>query len=211
MRLSLIGMAGSGKSYWSLKLAQHGFRRLCCDDLIAAKLAPELKGPDGANMQMGEWMGFPSDERHKERESKYLAYETEVLSEIIAYLEGDEGGPEENIVVDTAGSIIYAEEKILGKLDQRTTIVYLTTPPELQGELFQAYLSNPHPMVWRDVFHIQGNETNEQAMAHCYPKLVSAREPLYERYAQVTIDYHTRVAGGFGVRDFLRAAHVREA
>ena len=59
MRISLIGMAGAGKTYWSIKLAQQGFRRFCCDDLIAAKLAPDLKRPDGSTMGMGEWMGFP--------------------------------------------------------------------------------------------------------------------------------------------------------
>ena len=58
-RLSLIGMAGIGKYYWSKKLEAEGFRRFCCDDLIASKLGPQLIRSDGATMTMGEWMGFP--------------------------------------------------------------------------------------------------------------------------------------------------------
>jgi hypothetical protein len=46
LRLALIGMSGSGKSYWSAKLAQQGFGHFCCDAMIAAKLAPDLIKPD---------------------------------------------------------------------------------------------------------------------------------------------------------------------
>jgi len=73
MRLSLIGMAGSGKSYWSRKLAEHGFRRFCCDDMIEAKLAPELTRSDGTMMKVAEWMGFPYGPHYQECESQYLA------------------------------------------------------------------------------------------------------------------------------------------
>jgi shikimate kinase len=211
MRLSLVGMAGSGKSYWSLKLAAHGFRRFCCDELIAVKLAPELTRPDGTTIKTGEWVGFPYEPHHRERESKYLAYETQVLTEIVSYLERPEGHPEQNIVVDTTGSVIYAEEERLRSLGRHTTIVYLSTPPELRDPLLQAYVTNPHPMVWRELFSKRPDETNEQALARCYPRLVSARERLYERYAHVTIDYDTRSAGGFGVSEFLSATTVREA
>lgn len=207
MRVSLIGMAGSGKSYWSRKLAEHGFRYFCCDDLIAAKLAPELARPDGTTMRMAKWMGFPYEPHYRERESKYVTYEKEVLTEILGYLESRENNPEENIVVDTTGSAIYAGEEILTRLRRYTTIVYLSTPPELHGRLLEAYISKPHPMVWRDAFSKELNETNDNALARCYPKLVSAREQLYERYAQVTIDYSRRSEKGFGVNDFLRGVH----
>jgi hypothetical protein len=209
MRVSLIGMAGSGKSYWSMRLAEHGFRRFCCDDLIAAKLAPELKRPDGTAMQVSQWMGFPYDPHYKERESKYMACELEVLTQILGYLESREKHPEENIVVDTSGSVIYAGESILRKLGRYTTIAYLLTPPELQGQLLQAYISNPHPMVWGDVFRRDPGETNRQALARSYPRLVAARQRLYERYAAVTIGYYRRMEEGFGVREFLSAVNAQ--
>jgi len=203
MRISLIGMAGSGKSYWSIKLAQHGFRRFCCDDLIAAKLAPDLLGPDGATMDMGEWMGFPYEHHHIKHESTYLAYETKVLIEILEYLEHHNNTPEENIVVDTTGSVIYTGEEILQKLCRYTTVIYLLTPPEVQEQLLNAYISRPHPMLWRDSFSKKAGETSQEALARCYPQLLSARERLYARYADVEINYYRRNEKGFGMTDFL--------
>ena len=203
MRLSLIGMAGSGKSYWSRKLAEHGFRRFCCDDMIEAKLAPELTKPDGTMMKVAEWMGFPYEPHYQECESQYLAYEAEVLTEILDYLENRENNPGENIVVDTTGSVIYIGEEILGRLQRYTTIVYLATPPEVQEQLLNAYISNPHPMLWRGAFSREPNETNEETIARCYPRLFFARKRLYERYADVTIDYYRRMEQSFGVNEFF--------
>jgi shikimate kinase len=205
MRISLIGMAGAGKTYWSIKLAQQGFTRFCCDDLIAAKLAPELTGPDGSTMGMGEWMGFPYKRGYKRRESQYLSYEIEVLHEILEYLEGTKNTPGENIVVDTTGSVVYAGEDILRRLRLYTTIVYLTIPPEVRERLLKAYISKPHPMLWRDTFNKAPGETNEESLARCYPRLLSARKQLYDRYADVKIEYYTRHEESFGVGDFLNA------
>ena len=203
MRVSLIGMAGSGKSFWSKKLAQHGFRRFCCDDLIAAKLAPDLTGPDGTTMEMGTWMGFPYERHYKKRESTYLTYEMEVLIEILDYLAGHKNTREENIVIDTTGSVIYTGEEILQKLCRHTTAIYLLTPPEIQERLLNAYISKPHPMLWRDSFSKKSGETNQEALARCYPQLLSARKRLYARYADVEIDYYRRNEKGFSVTDFL--------
>lgn len=203
MRISLIGMAGSGKSYWSIKLAGHGFRRFCCDDLIAAKLGPDLIRPDGTTMEMGEWMGFPYEHHYAKHESTYLAYETEVLIEIDEYLEHHNNTPEDNIVVDTTGSVIYTGEEILQTLRRYTTVIYLLTPPEVQEHLLKAYISKPHPMVWRNSFNKESTETNDEALARCYPRLLFARERLYDRYADVRIDYYRRNETGFSVNDFL--------
>jgi len=205
MRLSLIGMSGSGKSYWSKRLAEHGFKLFCCDDLIAAKLAAELTGAKGHTISMGEWMGFPYEHHYKERESQYLACEVEVLTEILAYLASNEVNSREKIVIDTTGSVVYTGEEILGELRQYTTIVYLSVPPETQEELLNAYLSNPQPMLWKGIFHKDPHETNEEALTRCYPQLMNERQLLYERYADVTIGYHRCRARGFMVQQFLDA------
>jgi len=203
MRISLIGMAGSGKSYWSVKLVEHGFRRFCCDDLIAAKLNLELTRPDGTTMELGQWMGFPYEPQYRERESRYLACEIEVLSEILDYLKSRKDNPEEKIVVDTTGSVIYTGERILRKLRRYTTVIYLSIPSEAREQLLKAYVSNPHPMLWRNVFRKGPDETGQEALARCYPRLVASRERLYEHYAHVTIDYYRRTEQGFGVSDLL--------
>lgn len=188
-----------------MKLVEHGFRRFCCDDLIAAKLDPELTRPDGTTMELGQWMGFPYEPHYRERESKYLAYEIEVLTEILEYLESRKSNPEEKIVLDTTGSVIYTGERILRRLRRYTTVIYLSIPPEVRGQLLKAYVSNPHPMLWRNVFSKEPDETEQEALARCYPRLIVARERLYEHYANVTIDYYRRSEEGFGVSDLLNA------
>lgn len=186
-----------------MKLVEHGFRRFCCDDLIATKLDPELTRPDGTTMELGHWMGFPYEPHYRECEFKYLACEIEVLTEILDYLESRNSNPEEKIVVDTTGSVIYTGERTLRKLRRYTTVIYLSIAPEVRERLLKAYVSAPHPMLWRNVFSKEPGETEEEALARCYPRLVAARERLYERYADVTIDYYRRSEEGFGVRDLL--------
>ena len=108
MRISLIGMAGAGKSYWARKLQEHGFVRFCCDELIAEKLAPEFAKIGLENKNMGEWMGFPHGLHYKEREQRYLELEQAVVEDILSYLEREAG--ERDVVVDTTGSFIYLEK-----------------------------------------------------------------------------------------------------
>ena len=132
MRLSLIGMAGSGKSYWSVKLAELGFYRFCCDDLIEERLAPELRRADGTSMGLAEWMGFPYEPDYQSRESKYLTYEIDVLNGILKDLGNRQPNHMEKIVIDTTGSVIYTGQEILEKLLRFTTVVHLSTPPEVK-------------------------------------------------------------------------------
>ena len=203
MRLSLIGMSGSGKSSWSIKLSEIGFKRFCCDDLITKKLASELTRSDGTTKELGEWMGFPYDPHYEKRESKYLACEIEVLTEIIEYLESDENQAVENIVIDTTGSAIYAGEEILKRLCLCTTVVHLSTPPEIRKLMLKSYLTNRRPVLWRGLFEKEPTEINEAALVRCYPVLLFSRERLYERISNVTIDYYTLNQDNFEVGDFL--------
>jgi len=209
MRLSLIGMAGTGKSYWASKLAEHGFKLFCCDDLISKKLALLLKKPDGTTMTMGEWMGFPFHPSYKKRELKYLNLEIEVLNEVLDSLEENDGSPDAGVVVDTTGSVIYTGEGILERLHQCTTCVHLSVPPEVRGQLLSAYVSNPHPMLWRGTFSKEPDETHGAALERCYPKLFMARQRLYEQNADIEIDYYTLRKKNFGVSDFLHLAVSR--
>jgi len=208
MHLSLIGMSGAGKSNWSMKLAENGFRRYCCDDLIKIKLDPELTGSDGTTMELGEWMGFPYESKYKERESKYLSYEIEVLTEILGIFESCGKQVEENIVIDTTGSVIYTGKESLKRLRRWTTIVHFSTPPEVQGQMLKTYLANQRPVLWREFFNKKPNETFEDAMARCYPRLLISRERLYERYADVAIDYHRLNQESFGVFELLKDIHA---
>lgn len=208
MRLTLIGMAGTGKSYWSKKLSQKGFTRFSCDDMIEAKLSPDLHDQDGSPISMGEWMGFPYMPRYLEREAKYLALEKEVVREILGRLENTGEDPEEDIVIDTAGSVIYTGEDLLERLGKQTIIVLLSTPPQERDRLLRAYLSRPHPMLWQGFYKKKGRETHEDTLANCYPKLFYSRQRLYERHAAIKIDYDILRHKGFEAEDFLREVHT---
>lgn len=201
MRLSLIGMSGSGKSHWSKKLGDKGFQRFCCDDLICRKLDAQLRLPDGRIRDLGDWMGRPYDAGYPERERKYLALEIEVLEEIIHYLES--GDAPDDVVVDTTGSVIYAGEEILGRLRALTTIVHFKTPPEVQEIMLQSYLKNRRPVLWQGMFQKMPGETDEEALARCYALLLSSREKIYARNAHVSVDYDQRRSDGYTIDDFL--------
>ena len=177
--------------------------------MIAEKLAPELERPDGGTVKVSEWMGFPYEPYYEERESRYLSCETEVMSEILEYLEHPQNIREQNIVIDTTGSVIYAGHKILIELQRLTTVVHLETPPEVQGQLLKAYISKPHPMLWQDSFTKEPHESNKHALVRCYPSLFSNRQRLYERYADVTLNYFALRNKNFRVSDFLRDAEKR--
>jgi shikimate kinase len=190
-----------------MKLSERGFKRFCCDDLITKRLASELAGTDGTILALGEWMGFPYELQYKERESKYLTCEIEVLSEIIESIEKN-NHIDKNIVIDTTGSVIYAGEEILRRLRRWTTVIHLSTPPEAQQLMLKAYLINQRPVLWRDFFKKLPNEKNEEALARCYPKLLFHREHLYEQCKDITIDYYTLNHPDFRVEDFLNIVNM---
>jgi shikimate kinase len=209
MRLSLIAMSGSGKSYWSAKLAKRGFRHFDCDRMIAAKLGPMLKRSDGTVLSLGEWMGFPYQDGYQERESQYLVYEKKVLAEIFAVIEKDPLDPHSKIVIDTTGSVIYTGKKCLDQLRCLTTVVYLEIPFTIKDQMLQAYRTDPRPVLWQGKFIRKPQENKMEALARCYAELLSARERLYRRYAHVTIPYKRYRKRGWRTADFLATIKMR--
>ena len=204
-------MAGSGKSYWSSKISEKGYFRYCCDDKIEERLSlhsKETRAGDGTT-GVGRWMGYPFDSSYEMREEEYLSSERKVLQEILLRLESMNDEKEQKVVVDTAGSVIYAGEEVLEKLRQHTTVVYLSIPPAIRKQLLEAYLSKPHPLVWNGLFHQNEGESRRQALERCYEKLISSREVLYEKYADVIIPCHVRRQEGFDTDDFLIEIHRR--
>src|SRR5258706_6711991 len=119
MKISLIGMSGSGKTYWSEKLAQKGFTIFCCDALIEKKLGVELTslGYNGIE-DVAKWMGQPFSAQYKQTSKRYLQFEQEVMEEFLQFLEKTKD--DENIVIDTTGSVIYLDKNIIKKLSQLT-------------------------------------------------------------------------------------------
>jgi len=142
MRISLIGMSGSGKSYWSQKLETKGFKRFCCDDLIEEKLRTEFKALGYYGIQdVARWMGQPFDKQYESSSIRYLQYENEVMDKVIHSIRHSLS--HKNLVIDTTGSVIYTGRNILEKLVRFTKVIYLDTPTSVKEEIYQLYLQNP--------------------------------------------------------------------
>jgi len=185
-RLALVGMSGSGKSFWTKKLAAAGWRSVCCDDLIEQRLATRLAagGYSGIN-GVAAWMGWPDSMTYVQREAEYLAEEIGVMDEFLSGLEKETSGTP--IVLDTTGSVIYAQNNILMRLRRQMTVVHLANTEDEQRLLVERYLNDPKPVLWRGTFHVKDHETPRETVARCYPLLIAARRKSYETLAHCAV------------------------
>src|ERR1700674_1389854 len=185
-RLALVGMSGSGKSFWAKKLAAAGWTSVCCDDLIEERLAPRLAagGHSGIN-GVAAWMGWPDSMTYVQREAEYLAEERGVMDEFLSGLEKETSGTP--IVLDTTGSVIYAQNNILMRLRRQMTVVHLANTEEEQRLLVERYLNDPKPVLWRGTFHVKDRESPRETVARCYPLLIAARQRSYETLAHCAV------------------------
>jgi hypothetical protein len=185
-RITLIGMSGLGKSHWSTMLEKKGFKRFCCDNLIADRLLDACELADRVDC-LGRWMGFPYAPGYKEKEQAYLAAESTILSELGDYLQ--HAGSSEKIIIDTTGSAPYAGQAVMNRLGRLSRIVHLAVSPDFFDQLTQRYLLSPRPVLWGNLYRKENYETKEQALSRCYPELLKYRESLYRKYAHHTIPY----------------------
>jgi len=207
MLISLIGMSGSGKSYWSEKLTRKGFKRYCIDALITEKLSDELTKQEGISLTVGEWMGFPFQEGYQQREKLYLLYEEQLMAQILDRIEENErAGADENVVVDTTGSVIYTGEGLLKRLRSLTTVIYFTVPGVIREAMLRQYLASPRPVLWRGLFRIDPGESVDDALLRSYNALLDSREAHYHELADIELDYFRRNSPDFRISDFLKIA-----
>jgi len=185
MRLALIGMSGSGKTFWTKRLAEKGAPAAFCDDEIERRLAPRLApgGYSGIN-GVAAWMGWPDSPTYAEREAEYLAEEIHTLDEVLNELEEK---TERSLVLDTTGSVIYAGNHLLMRLRRQMTIVYLAATEQERQLLIERYLNDPKPVLWRSAFQAKRGETPRETVARCYPALIEARRRSYETLAHCTL------------------------
>lgn len=193
-RLALVGMSGSGKTFWTRKLAAAGWKSVCCDDLIEQRLAPRLAagGYSGIN-GVAAWMGWPNSVTYVQREAEYLAEEIGVMDEFLNNLEKDISSAP--IVLDTTGSVIYAQNNILMRLRRQMTVVHLASTENEQRLLVERYLNDPKPVLWRGTFHVKDQETPRETVARCYPLLIAARQKSYATLAHCAVHVSELRAG----------------
>ena len=205
MILALIGMSGAGKSMWASRLAAAGYEWLHCDELIAERLRASFDVGAGSVYDLGQWMGLPYEERYAEREALYLANEAAVLAAIADAL-ASPAAPVRDVIVDLTGSAIYIDGAVLARLRASATIVYLAVAPELHGQMVREYLGNPRPLLWNGQYRPLPGEPPANALARCYPRLLAARERLYEQLADVTLPAARHRDPAFGVEELVLCA-----
>jgi shikimate kinase len=188
MIITLIGMSGAGKSHWSRKLEELGFNHINADDMIEAKLGPELtsQGYKGIN-DVAKWMGQPYEAQYPRTSQAYLDFERDAMLETLTTLDTLPAGA--NKVIDTTGSVIYLPEAILVGLASKTTMVYFHTPESAHAKMAEQYLADPKPVPWGESYRQNSGETPSQALTRCYPKLLIDRSAKYQKLAHVTFDY----------------------
>jgi hypothetical protein len=178
-------MSGTGKSFWTKRLAMAGHASICCDDRIEQRLRSrlEISGYTGIN-GVASWMGWPDSATYAQREAEYLAEEIATLDEVLTELERDRS---RELILDTTGSVIYTGNNLLMRLRRQMTIVYLAGTPQEQDLLIERYLNDPKPVLWRGAFQSKQGETPRETVARCYPTLIAARRQSYQALAHCSV------------------------
>jgi len=184
LRLALIGMSGTGKTFWSKRLAQAGHPAFCCDDRIEQRLRTRLGGGFAGTTGVASWMGWPDSPSYAQREAEYLAEEIATLDEVLTDLQRN---PSRELILDTTGSVIYTGNNLLLRLRRQMTIVYLAASAVEQQLLIERYLTDPKPVLWRGAFQPKKSEVPRETVARCYPTLIAARRQSYEALAHCIV------------------------
>src|SRR5262249_2041986 len=139
LRVALVGMSGSGKTFWTKWLAADGRPSVGCDDRIEEHLKSRLAtGGNSGIKGVAAWMGLHANATYAQREAEYLAEEIAVLDEVLTNLERDR---DQGLILDTTGSVIYTGNNILRRLRRQMTIVYLAASAQEQQLLIERYLT----------------------------------------------------------------------
>lgn len=203
MIISFVGMSGAGKSHWSRRLEREkGYKKYSCDELIEKDLASELAflGYKGIN-DVSRWMGQPYDERYAINSKRYLELEARALQCSLEKIKNGESG--NDIAMDTTGSVVYLPPELLLKLKQLTKVVYLETPEFVMEKMINLYLADPKPVIWGDLYRPLPGEDKTETLKRCYPDLLRYRLNLYDKLADVRVDY-SRKEKDFTADDLLK-------
>lgn len=198
--ISLIGMSNIGKTFLSKKFENDGFWRVSCDDLIEKKLALDLEKLGYVGLaDVALWMGQPSDEKFLSNQQKYLLMEREVMNDIFAKIKNINN---QNIVIDTTGSVVHTGNSIRDKLKKKTLVVYIEATKDMDDQMFNNYIKKPKPVIFDKLFSSKKYETYNQALERCYKELLEYRKNLYCKRADVVISRKI-IKEGLCSRDFL--------
>ena len=187
MVLTFVGLSGSGKSSLSHRFVHElQWKAYHCDELIEVQLFGEIPHSQPvATRRLAGWLGQPYSPAFAERQEKYLYAEQLVLKDICAAI--DRRAEDEKIIIDSTGSFIYMDDPTIAEVRKRSTVVYFEMPDSDEEQLFEQYLADPKPVVWRNLYDPRDGEDKIDALHRCYAELMHERGELYAKYADVTV------------------------
>lgn len=195
-------MAGAGKSHWSKKLEKAGFTRISCNEIIAQSLKGILNKSGDSTFNLAKWMGHPYEAGYKEKSSKYLELEKNAIKKIHKLLTHMVN---ENVVVDTTGSIVYLDNALLKLLKNKTRVIWLDTPRKVLKEMYSRFLKKPKPIIWGLSFTQKKGETPDKSLIRSYKNLLYFRLKKYKELAHMRFDYEVLRSKNFTVKNFIEA------
>lgn len=202
MKISLIGMASVGKSYWSKRFAEAGFVHIDLDDLIRQRLVAKLNRPLSTTALMNEWLNFPDSDGFAEREQLFIETEAEVFQYTLSKLEKAEAHTP--MIVDTGGSLVYSPTEYWQRLKQYTTIVHLRMDKSLYKIMANTYLKEGRSMIWKNIYQPLAGESRNETYFRCYAKLLDMRENYYEQYSDCEVAYAQHRDLSMSIDDFVK-------
>lgn len=209
MKITLIGMASVGKSYWSAQFEAAGFQHIDLDDLVRQRLEAHLHRPLTTTAEMNEWLSFPDSPDFAVREQLFVDLEAQVFEQTLVELE--KTIPQMPVIVNTGGSLVYAPEKYWQQLKRLTTIIYLKMDHSLLKTLADNYLREGRSVIWQGIYEPLAGETRNESYLRCYEKLLKLRENAYAKYADCAVDYHQHRAPMMSIEHFIQIRHVRSS
>ena len=93
------------------------------------------------------------------------------------------------MVVDTTGSLIYLQKKLLNRLRALTKMLHLRLPEEKHEQLFENFINDPKPVIWKGKFKPRKGEPQQNTLRRCYKELLSFRNERYSLIADYVLDY----------------------
>ena len=175
LRIALVGMSNIGKSYTGMRLATHyEFDLIEVDKLIWEALG------QGSMADFAAWQGQPYSDGYAEREAESIALESNATAKALKTLSG-------NAILDTTGSVIYTDKDVQENLVNDWFIVHISASSDAVDRLKQQYFKHPKPLIWNNHFSCKPDQTPDEAIMECYPKLLASRAKAYAALADTTI------------------------
>ena len=191
LRIAVIGMSNTGKSYRSRQLYEaHEFERHCVDDLVGTSL-----GFDGESALV-HWLGQPNSHGFSDRQKQYLQKEKELTI-------GCPLSSKKNIILDTTGSVIYLDEEVQKFLHENFLVIQFDASSSMVEVMMEDFFVHPKALIWGESFSQQKEESDVEALRRCYPLLLKDRIEKYRQLGEVFLPAEISRSAKIDINRFL--------